>query len=129
MNVDEYLETLKTLLLTHPLVKDFHVVGERRTATDAHLRVRAKLVKGFLLEFSEYVQHTIGDIQVITYSHHCTDADNNLFSRWDNTPHFPQLEGFPHHRHIGNPETVRPHSPMDIFRVLDKIAKLLPGNE
>lgn len=128
MNVDEYLETVKTLMLTHPLVKDFHVVRERRTATDGHLRVRAKLVKGFLLEFSEYVQQIRGHVQVVTYSHHCTDAENNLFVRWDNTPHFPNLEGFPHHQHIGGPETVRPHSPMDIFRVLDEIAEWLSEN-
>lgn len=129
MNPREYLEAVKTLLLTHPLVEDFHVIRERMTATDAHLRVRAKLINGFLLEFSEYVQRIPGDVQVVTYSHHCTDSENNLFVRWDNTPHFPNMEGFPHHQHIGDPENVRPHSPMDIFRVLDEIAELLPGNE
>jgi len=125
MTVSEYLETVKAHLLTNPLVENFQIVRERITTNDGHLRVRMTLIKGNLMEFSEYVQRIAGDIQVITYSYHCIDPSGRLIVRWDNTPHFPDLDGFPHHRHIGYPETVQAGQPMNIFKVFDEITQLL----
>ncbi len=125
MTVSEYFETVKAHLLINPLVENFQIVRERITANDGHLRVTMTLIKGNLMEFSEYVQRPAGDIQVITYSYHCTDPFGKLIVRWDNTPHFPDLEGFPHHRHIGCPEAVQSGQPMNIFKVSDEITQLL----
>jgi hypothetical protein len=36
---------------------------------------------------------------VSTYSYQWAEADNQLIKRWDNTPHFPDLTGFPDHIH------------------------------
>jgi hypothetical protein len=38
-------------------------------------------------------------IAVNTYSYHWADANHALIARWDNTPHFPDLPGFPDHIH------------------------------
>jgi hypothetical protein len=50
------------------------------------------------------------------------DAANQLITRWDNTPHFPDLPGFPDHIHNGATGEVMPGQPMSIFAVLDAIA-------
>jgi hypothetical protein len=50
------------------------------------------------------------------------DANNQLTARWDNTPHFPDLPGFPDHMHDGVTGEVTPGQPMSIFTVLDEIA-------
>jgi hypothetical protein len=125
MTVSEYLETVKTLMLTDALVENFQIVRERMTTNDGHLRVRMTFINGNLMEFSEYIQLIAGDIQVTTYSYHCTDPYGRLIVRWDNTPHFPDLDGFPHHRHIGYPEAVQAGQPMNIFKVFDEIKQLL----
>ncbi len=86
----------------------------------------ADLTDGSLLEFSEYVQRSPnGQINVVTYSYHWTDAHGDLIWRWDNTPHFPDLAGFPHHIHDGRNNTVGPGKPVSIFTVLDEIARIL----
>jgi len=59
---------------------------------------------------------------VITYSYHWADANNQLITRWDNTPHFSDLPGFPDHIHDGATGQVTPSQPMSIFTVLDAIA-------
>jgi hypothetical protein len=48
-----------------------------------------------------------------------------LLRRWDNTPHHPDLPGFPHHVHTGTGDHVYPGQPASIFTVLDEIARLL----
>jgi Family of unknown function (DUF6516) len=81
------------------------------------------LADGSHLEFSEYMQCSPpGEIAVITYSYHWADADDRLITRWDNTPHFPNLPGFPDHIHDGATGEVTPGQPMSIFAVLKAIA-------
>lgn len=126
MNPAEYLDLVKERLLTDPIVDGFQIRRERATVIDGHLRVRIVLSDGSLLEFSEYVERTQqGGMQVLVYSYHWESADGNLIRRWDNTPHYPDLPGSPHHVHDGQTGITRPGGPMDIFAVLDQIAQLL----
>jgi len=123
MTIDTYLDAIKERLVTDPIVTNFHVIRERSTLVDGHLRVRLELADGSQLEFSEYMQRSsMGEIAVTTYSYHWADTDNQLISRWDNTPHFPDLPGFPNRMHHAGTGEVMPGQPMNIFTVLDAIA-------
>jgi hypothetical protein len=96
MTLAAYLDAMKERFVTDPLVTSFEVIRERSTLVDGHVRARIELTDGSQLEFSEYVQRSpAGGIAVITYSYHWADADHQLIMRWDNTPHFPGLPGFP----------------------------------
>ncbi|MBN1888256.1 MAG: hypothetical protein JW850_09705 [Thermoflexales bacterium] len=126
MTIAEYLEAIKDRLLTDPLITDLDVLRERSTSTDGHMRVRLTLDDHSQLEFSEYVQRSVaGQTNTITYSYHWSDAQGHLIRRWDNTPHFPALAGFPHHVHIGPADTVAPSQPVNILSVLDIIGQLI----
>ena len=126
MTVIEYLDAIKERLTTDPVVSDFSIIRERVTLVDGHLRARLTVSDGSLIEFSEYVQRSPdGQIDVVTYSYHWIDADGGLIRRWDNTPHFPDLPGFPHHIHDGRTDSVVPGEPVSIFVVLDEIVRFL----
>jgi hypothetical protein len=123
MTIDAYLAAMKDRFVTDPLVTQFQVIRERSTLMDGYLRARLALADGSQLEFSEYMQRSsAGEIVVITYSYHWADANNRLIMRWDNTPHFPGLPGFPDHIHDGVTGEVTASQPMSIFTVLDAIA-------
>jgi hypothetical protein len=123
MTIEAYLNSIKERFVTDPIVTSFDVIRERSTWVDGHLRVRLMLADGSHLEFSEYMQCSpTGEIAVITYSYHWADADDRLITRWDNTPHFPNLPGFPDHIHDGATGEVTPGQPMNIFDVLNAIA-------
>lgn len=125
MNPAEYIESVRELLLTSPIVESFHIVRQRVTSFDGHMRARLILLDG-LLEFSEYFQRTAGGpVQVVTYSYQWLDADNRLIRRWDNTPHFPDLPGYPHHIHDEVAGAVIPGEPVDIFSVLEHVTRHL----
>ena len=126
MTIDEYLDTVKGRLLTDPMLSGFRVIRERATLTDGHLRARLTLTDGNQIEFSEYVQRSPdGQVNIITYSFHWADVHGNLIRRWDNTPHFPNLPGFPHHIHDGPGGAVGPGQPVSLSVVLDVIARQL----
>lgn len=91
--------------------------------------MRAAIVDGSLLEFSEYVERTPdGQMQVAVYSYHWESAGGNLIRRWDNTPHFPGLPAFPHHIHDDRSGVVLPGEPVDIFGVLYHIRRALAAD-
>ena len=123
MTIDVYVEAMKERFVTDPLVTHFQVIRERSTLMDGYLRARLTLADGSQLEFSEYMQRSSeGAIAVITYSYDWADANHELIARWDNTPDFPDLPGFPDHMHDGATGQVTPSQPMSIFTVLDEIA-------
>ena len=123
MTIEAYLQAMKERFVTDPIVTRFSVIRERATLVDGYLRARLALADGSQLELSEYMQRSsAGEIVVITYSYHWTDAHNQLITRWDNTPHFPGLPSFPDHRHDGATGEVTASHPMSIFTVLDTIA-------
>jgi hypothetical protein len=123
MTIEAYLDSIKERFVTDPVVTSFETIRERSTLVDGHLRARLDLADGSQLEFSEYMQRSpAGKIAVITYSYHWADASNQLIKRWDNTPHFPDLPGFPDHIHDGATGQVTSGQPMSIFAVLDEIA-------
>ena len=126
MTPREYLDAVRERLIADPVIQHFSLRKERWTVQDAFMRARLTLVDGSMLEFGEYIQVTEGgEMEVVTYSYHWADADGTLRKRWDNTPHFPELEGFPHHVHDGATGRVSPSQPMSIFRVLDILAEEL----
>lgn len=75
-----------------------------------NLRVRIRFEKGCLLEINEAVIVESGVIRHIGYRYHFQDHRNSLVFRYDNTPHFPDIRNFPHHKHLPDRvvETVKP---------------------
>jgi hypothetical protein len=126
MTIAEYLDAIKTRLMTDPVVTAFQVVRERSTSSDGYVRAKATLSDNSQLEFAEYVQLTADDqIDIVTYNYHWADATRQLIQRWDNTPHHPEVPGFPHHLHAPVGDAPLPGQAMTIFTVLDEIARRL----
>lgn len=59
------------------------------------------------------------------YSYQWMTADNQIIYRWDNTPHFPDFDTFPYHRHVGFDETAEPFPAVSLADVLQFIATSL----
>ena len=74
---------------------------EEEILTDdrVNLRIRIRFTNGYLLELNEAVKAEKNAINHLNYRYHFQDDQNRLVFRYDNTPHFPDIESFPHHRH------------------------------
>ena len=79
-----------------------------------NLRVRIRFANGNLLELNEALQVQSQVLVWVDYRYHYQNTKNQLIFRYDNTPHFPDLASFPHHKHLpdqviacARPELVR----------------------
>lgn len=93
-------------------------VEEILTAERANLRIRLRFENGALLEISEAIVVENGALKTLGYRYHLQRANNELVFRYDNTPHFPGLPSFPHHKHLR--ATIFASSKPDLLDVLQE---------
>jgi len=87
-----------------------------------NLRIRVRFRKGHMLELNEAVIGEAGRPRRLGYRYHFQDEQNKLVFRYDNTPHFPGLENFPHHKHI--PDEVAGVVEPSILKVIEEARRL-----
>ena len=114
-----YLNTIEIALLTSEVVAEYAFVTSKINTDDGYFRVRATLANGDYLEASEYFTVTEREIRVEDYRYQWMDGPRTVLRRrWDNTPHHPEVAGFPHHCHLGPGDTVAPGEAMNLLRIL-----------
>jgi hypothetical protein len=77
-----------------------------------------------LLSISEALVVVDDQIMVIDYRYHFQDGQHNLIFRYDNTPHFPSLSSFPHHKHLTD-RVVSANQPSIAMVIQDAIALIM----
>ncbi|MGC1378259.1 MAG: DUF6516 family protein [Anaerolineales bacterium] len=125
MNPVDYLSSIKGLFLNSLLIARHQIIREYEGLQKSYIRARLTLIDDSSLEFSKYIEPEAQDqFKITDYSFQWMDKDGNQIRRWDNTPHFPKLENFPHHIHIRKDQVI-PGEPIDIFGVMDELEKTL----
>jgi hypothetical protein len=124
MTPQQYLAAIHLALVESPIVLDYALVRQRVTSQSGYLRVRARLINGDALEAAEFFGLTAESIQVLEYRHQWMDGEQTVLrKRWDNAPHYPDLENAPHHIHDGSPDRVLPGQAISIEDILDLLAR------
>lgn len=124
MMIASYLRKVEVSLAAYAWVKSVKVL---RCDIEEILvyRFRISLKEDGLLEIMERVVYSKHDakLQVKTYKYHWKDKRNRLIKRWDNAPHFPDLESFPDHIHMGEENVVmigKPMTVLEMFSIVDQ---------
>ena len=65
-----------------------------------NLKIRLRFYFKYLLSIGEALIAVDDQVITIDYRYHFQNEQNNLIFRYDNTPHFPDLPSFPHHKHL-----------------------------
>ncbi|MDR3556866.1 MAG: DUF6516 family protein [Syntrophobacteraceae bacterium] len=96
----EYLDEMGSAVRNLPGAYAERYQEEIAAADRVNLRIRVRFRQGFLLELNEAIIAIGTTIRHLDYRYHFQDRQSQLVFRYDNTPHFPDLEKFPHHKHI-----------------------------
>ena len=94
--LDEIYAALHNLSAAH-----FECYQEKALSSKRlNLKIRIRFTDESLLEISEAVVVQGRDIETLGYRYHLQDSRQQLVFRYDDTPHFPNLATFPHHKHL-----------------------------
>ena len=100
--LEKYISDLDDVIhsLEDAYVEAYYV--EALTEDRINIRLRIRMIDGFLLELNEAAIAEDHFIRHLGYRYHFQDGQNNLIFRYDNTPHFPHLNSHPDHKHLIN---------------------------
>lgn len=88
-----------------------------------NLRIRVRFQKGHMLELNEAIIAKDGRPRHLGYRYHFQNEQSKLVFRYDNTPHFPDLENFPHHKHT--PDKVTGVVEPSTLKIIDDAIRLI----
>ena len=117
-DVENALEELKGAYIEH-------YSEEVLTPDRFNLRIRVRFVSGHLLELHEAVIINNGYVTHLSYRYHFQDKHNKLVFRYDNAPHFPKLDNFPHHKHL--PNRVDSTNNVSIIKAIKEASNIAEG--
>jgi hypothetical protein len=103
-NLSRYLDRLyATIHSRHEIVvEEFELFDQSAIAgRTSELCVRLRFWDGSLLQVEEALVVQAFSIIKTRYNYHYQRADGTLVFRYDNAPHYPDLPGFPEHKHGG----------------------------
>ena len=130
-NPAAYLTEIELALVVNQSIVQYEVVRSWTNADDGYIRVRATLANGDFLETTEYFVMEQERVEIVDYRHQWMDASRTILRRrYDCTPHHPEVEGFPHHVHVGSEDHVvagRKLGVIDLLQLLDQELSLRHG--
>ncbi|MCA9933139.1 MAG: hypothetical protein KC415_04415 [Anaerolineales bacterium] len=122
-SIDDYHQSLLDRINASPIVRSVNVVLDKRTLRAGFIRGDLFFADGSRLYFRELVELQSSVVRHM-YSYHYQREDFSLIFRYDDTAHFPNLPGFPHHKHVG--DEVQSAEPPDLTAVLQEIESHYP---
>ncbi|MCP4428105.1 MAG: hypothetical protein GY803_26765 [Chloroflexi bacterium] len=122
--IEDYYQALLEAIAASPLARSSAVVLDKRTSRVGLIRGDLYFANDSRLHFRELVELQANAVTRHMYSYHYQDANQTLIFRYDDTPHFPDLPDFPHHKHIGT--QVISAEPPDLTAVLQEIETTYP---
>ena len=98
------------------LVQEIEVVDLIEGEGIYYLKFKAAMKHGGFFYYTELIKPGYN-----AYSYHLQDKDGKLVARWDNSPHYKNIETYPHHLHSGG--RVRPSFKPSVDELIDFLRK------
>ncbi|MGL4499646.1 MAG: toxin TumE [Planktothrix sp.] len=122
--LSDYLAQIEQAILQYRNIYVERYEEEILTPKRANLRIRLRFNQTYLLEINEAIIITDNQLEFLDYRYHFQDENNCLIFRYDSTPHFPNLQNFPHHKHLQN-DVIASEKP-EITQVLKEVNQMFP---
>lgn len=119
---NSYFHEIIGAFINSSVVEHYRVRDQLTREGEGFIRIRSWLVNGDLFEAFEFVTLENEAIVLETYRVHWQDKKGTLIRRWDNPPHYPELDSFPHHVHTseGRTEPFRPINSKEALKLIEE---------
>lgn len=122
--IEAYFRHVDALITNTSIVQASSLTYDKRSTYIGFVRGSIYFLDGSLLHLREFVNVEHG-VERYMYAYHYQRADGSFVFRYDNTPHFPDLTTFPHHKHVQSVSHVVAAGPPDLSAVLAEIRGVL----
>jgi hypothetical protein len=125
--IENYFRQVDTLITSTSIVHSSSLTYDKRSTYIGFIRGSIYFLDGSVVPLREFVNVQHG-VERYMYAYHYQRSEGTFVFRDDNTPHFPTLSTFPHHKHEGSESTVVSANLPDLQAVLAEIQDLLAAS-
>lgn len=118
--IEKYFRQIDALIARAGIVHSSSITHDKRSTFVGFVRGNVYFLDRSVLHIREFVNVQHG-IERYMYAFHYQRPDGSIVFRYDNTPHFPTLPTFPHHKHEGDEMNVVAADLPDLEQVLREI--------
>lgn len=122
--IEDYFRQIETLLAAASIIHSTSITYDKRSASIGFIRGTLYFLDGSQLHLREFINVEHG-VERYMYAYHYQRPDGTLVFRYDNTPHFPTLPTFPHHKHEISDANVMAAASPDLQTILAEIQSLI----
>jgi hypothetical protein len=122
--IESYFRQVEALLAAARIIHSTSITYDKRSTSIGFLRGAVYFLDGSQLHLREFVNVEHG-VERYMYAYHYQRPDGTLVFRYDNTPHFPTLPTFPHHKHEISDANVMAAVPPDLQAILAEVQRLI----
>ena len=98
--LEGYLNRIEDTVFSCPNASVERYAEDAISDERVNLHIRLRMNQGHLLEIREAILlEDDSSLNILAYSYHFQDINNVMIFRYDNTPHYQNLETFPDHKH------------------------------
>lgn len=125
--IEAYFRHVDMVITSTRIVQASSLTYDKRSTYIGFVRGSIYFLDGSLLHLREFVNVEHG-VERYMYAYHFQRADGSFVFRYDNTPHFPDLPTFPHHKHVRSVSNVVAAGQPDLRAVLAEIQDVLTAS-
>jgi len=94
-------------------------------AKTVYLRGQLTIIDSSTLEIAMFATESRGTLTVDKYRLHYMNGAGQMLFRYDNSPHHPEIDTHPHHKHT--PDQIIPSNMPSIQDILNEISAIIVG--
>ena len=121
--IEDCFRSVEELLAQSSAIHSWSITYDKRSSYVGFLRGEIRFVDRSVLHLREFVypQH---NPERYMYAYHYQGPDGALIFRYDSTPHLPEIQNAPHHKHVTGHSVEPPQAP-GLDSVLGEIGRLV----
>jgi hypothetical protein len=118
--INDYFKKIQKTIVNSKIVASTNVEYIKVLENEGYIRGTLTLIDGSELRLLEYTNISRGQPIVLKYRFQWQTTEE-LIARWNNAPHHPEVETFPHHKHVKGEDKPKPSSATSLISVLKEI--------
>ena len=122
--IEDYFRHIASCTASADIVHSSSITYDKRSSYVGVVRGNIYFLDGSLLHLREFINVQHG-IERYMYVYQYQSQTGVFIFRYDNTPHFPDLPTFPHHKHDGNETSVMATIPPDLQAVFAEVRRYM----
>ena len=115
--IERTIDSSSIVLFSH--IQKYFGPGEETV----YLKGQITIIDSSTLEISIFINESSKKLSIDKYRFHYMNDSGQMVFRYDNSPHHPEIDSYPHHKHT--PGKIRPSKIPSIQDILNEISAMI----